>query len=95
MRYSGGGIGDEGGSIEEGRCASVVNGGCAGCSMVWIGHLEDGLSSQVLLHATEVFEESVPGLRVKHVDVSLLALLNTALPAGVLIFHRGLPQQGP
>lgn len=38
--------------IEVGRCASVVNGGCAGCSMVWIGHLEDGLSSQGLLHAS-------------------------------------------
>ena len=30
-----------------------------------------------LVHATEVFEESVPGLLVKHVDVSVLPLLKT------------------
>ncbi|KAL5221010.1 hypothetical protein ABZP36_025723 [Zizania latifolia] len=53
----------------------------------------------LLRAAAEVCEESIPGLRVEHIDISGLPLLNTDLeiewwrwlPAR----RRGLPRQGP
>uniref|UniRef100_A0A453GNX4 Uncharacterized protein n=1 Tax=Aegilops tauschii subsp. strangulata TaxID=200361 RepID=A0A453GNX4_AEGTS len=45
--------------IEEGRCGSVVNACYAGCSMVWLGHLEKGLCPQGLLHASVFSDENL------------------------------------